>query len=129
MNNAHILLVEPDLVLGRLYSQALERSGYGVSHAADAQSAINAADTRRPNVVVLEMQLALHSGAAFLYEFRSYVDWVDIPVVLHTLISESRLLPYQEALNELGVSDVLYKPEASLQSLLSVIRNRCTTVS
>lgn len=129
MNSSHVLLVEPDLVLGRLYSQALERSGYEVSYVADAQSAINAADTKYPHVVVLEMQLALHSGAAFLYEFRSYIDWLDVPVVLHTLIPENRLRPYQRALAELGVSDVLYKPETSLQSLLSVIRNRCTTAS
>lgn len=129
MKKPCVLLVEPDLILARMYRQAFEQDGYDVSHVADAQSAINMADKQRPNVVVLEMQLTLHSGAAFLYEFRSYVDWFDIPVVLHTLIPISRLQPYQRALDELGVSDVLYKPETSLQSLLSVISNRCALAS
>lgn len=121
MKKSHVLLIEPDLILAKTYKKALERTGYMVSHEADAQSAINAADTRKPNIVLLEMQLAVHSGAAFLYEFRSYSDWFDVPVILHTLIPTERLRPFQKSLRELGVQEILYKPETSLQNLLSVI--------
>lgn len=121
MRKMHVLLIEPDLILAKTYKKALERIGYAVSHEADAQSAINAADLQKPNVVLLEMQLAVHSGAAFLYEFRSYSDWFDVPVVLHTLIPTERLQPFERSLRELGVHDILYKPETTLQSLLSVV--------
>lgn len=118
----HILLIEPDVILSKIYIQAIERAGHIVSYARGAQSAIMAADAKRPDVVVLEMQLAEHSGAAFLYEFRSYRDWMHIPIIIHTLIPPDSLLIFEQTFKEMDVSAKLYKPQTSLRRLISEVQ-------
>lgn len=124
----HILLIEPDVVLAKIYKEAFARLGHSVQHVGDAQAGILAADEQCPDVVVLELLLANHSGAAFLYEFRTYGDWLTVPVVVHTLIPPTRLRPFGKSFRELGVAASLYKPETSLQTLLRTIQN-CKPVS
>lgn len=119
MSSHHVLLIEPDRLTGRLYQQALERAGWHADLAHSAQEAILSADAITPDVVVMEADLAGHSAAAFLYEFRSYIDWRDVPVILHTSVAPTRLEPFAEALRQLGVRDILYKPQQRLQMLIN----------
>ena len=117
-----ILLIEPDFLLSKIYKQALEDYGHTVACAATAQSAINAADGFQPDLVILELQLVEHSGIEFLYEFRSYVDWQKIPVIVHTQVPEIEFAQSQALLtDELGVVGYLYKPETTLQTLMQVV--------
>ncbi len=110
-----ILLIEPDTQLGEIYTSALQQAGHRVYWQRDAQSAIKAADKVRPDSVILELQLARHNGIEFLYEFRSYPDWQNIPVMLHT--SALALPASPELLAGLGVQVVHYKPQTTLAEL------------
>ena len=121
----HVLLIEPDSILAKTYCAAFERVGWSVTHVRGAQQAVSAADDTRPDIVVLELQLAGHSGSAFLYEFRTYADWLAIPVVLHTLTPPDTLRVYERAFAELGVVAKLYKPHTPLRQLLATI-TACT---
>lgn len=116
---ARILLVEPDRLLAQIYQDALRAAGHKVVVAATAQTAIQAADKHRVDVVILELQLVEHSGIEFLYEFRSYPDWQHVPVLLHTQVPPMEFNSSQRLLTEeLGVSKYLYKPRTSLRELL-----------
>lgn len=123
---AHILLIEPNIVLAKTYMQAFEHVGHTVVCARSAQDGVFAADEQRPDVVVLELQLGAHDGVEFLHEFRSYAEWQNIPVVLHSNVSLTQLAPMRDALAELGVHTLLYKPQTSLQRLISAVN--ATTV-
>lgn len=116
---AFVLLVEPDTELARTYAEALRLAGHEAVHAATAQSAINAADQRVPNVVVLELQLPAHGGLEFLHEFRSYPEWQAVPVILNTYVLPQEINAVRTTLAEdLGIRAVHYKPQTSLQLLL-----------
>ncbi len=117
MKGRRVLLVEPDNVLAKLYSEYLELQGYSVDRVKNAQTALTVADQHKPDVVILETQLPHHSGFAFLYEFRSYADWQDIPVVVHSYISPIKLEAFRQTLDNLGVVARLYKPQTSLKQL------------
>ncbi len=119
----HILLIEPDIVLANLYIQALESEGNTVSYVRSAEAAIHTADCKRPDVVVLELQLAQHSGVAFLQEFRSYADWLHIPIVVHTHIPPQQLQPFTKALQEMRVAAQLYKPQTTLHALKRAVQS------
>lgn len=115
-----VLLVEPDRILGRTYARALRRAGHKVRLVSSAQAAVYGADTARPDIVVLELQLPMHNGVEFLYEFRSYSEWLDIPVVVHSFV------PLHEVAaptlqRELGVRQFLYKPATSLARLTAAV--------
>lgn len=117
----HILLIEPDLTLGEVYTKALEKSGHSVSHCQNAQDAVHSADKHQPDAVVLELELAVHNGIEFLYEFRSYPEWQHIPAIVLSHIS-----PVIKALNpttwsELHITAYHYKPATKLSELISTI--------
>lgn len=115
----HVLLIEPDALLAQTYAAAMEAAGYSVSRCALAQSGVLAADEARPDVVVLEMQLVGHSGVEFLYEFRSYADWQNVPLIVLTHVPPQEFAGSRRILrDELGVRTYLYKPQTTLRSLL-----------
>ncbi len=118
----YILLVEPDAVLAKTYCRAFERAGYTVMWTTHAQAAIDAADARLPAVIVLELQLAGHSGIEFLYEFRSYSEWQDVPVIVHTLVPFTEFGDMAALRNELGVGAYHYKPNTRITQLIASMR-------
>lgn len=120
---SHILLIESNTVLADLYTQALQHHGHSVACASGAQAAIDAADAQQPELVILELYLPEHSGLEFLHEFRSYPEWQDVPVVVHTALPPNRLGAATEALRrDFGVCEVLYKPRTTLQVLARIVR-------
>lgn len=121
----HILLIEPDTVLGATYKRALEHTGHSVDHALSGQAAITCADARVPDIVLMEMQLPMQNGIAFLQEFRSYPEWQTIPAILHTYAPPHADESVHQALQrEYGVTTWLYKPQTSLQHLVSVVHRQ-----
>ncbi len=118
---AKILLVEPDKILAQIYITAFERSGHHVVHTSDAQTAITYADKNLPDCVVLEIQLSNHNGIEFLYEFRSYNDWQQVPVIIHSLIHPREFADNDALWKLIKISDYIYKPQSTLKLLISSI--------
>lgn len=125
----HVLLIEPDAILSRIYAEALQAAGHTVAAAASAQAAVHLADERRPDVVVLELQLGHHNGVEFLYEFRSYSEWLQVPVIIHTFVPPAEFAAAAVLGGELGVSQVLHKPETTLGQLRSAVERFAPVLS
>lgn len=119
---AQILLIEPDRLLAKSYFGVLKAAGHKVVVCLTGQAAIQAADKLKPDLVVLELQLKGHNGVEFLYEFRSYPEWQNIPVIAQTLVPEAALDKI-ETVPLLGISAYLYKPTSSLQKLVDTIND------
>lgn len=118
----HILLIEPDAVSAPLYGAGLQAAGHTVAAVSSAQAAVNAADHQKPDVVIMEMSLGAQNGVAFLQEFRSYTEWQQIPVIVHSFQKP----PLDEAVmnalrGEYGMHMWLYKPQTSIAMLASVV--------
>ncbi len=120
---AAILLIEPDQYLADIYIAALSDAGHQVWHVLHAQDAIHVADKNHPELVLLEVQLAGHNGVEFLYEFRSYSEWQNVPVVLLSMVPPSSLKLSTAVSRQLGISACLYKPETNLKKLIQVVEN------
>jgi len=117
-----ILLLEPNRLLAEQYMRYLEKEGYELIWCENAQDGVAAADELRPNLIIVELLLAGHSGVEFLYEFRSYADWLNLPVIILSGISQLSAGVSDATLSELGVGAYLYKPETSLDQLGRSIR-------
>jgi len=118
----NILLLEPNRLLARQYKAYLEGEGHEVMWRQNAQTGIGAADESKPDLVIVELLLAGHSGIEFLYEFRSYGDWLNIPIILMSSVVQEIAGVSETALDELGVGAYLYKPELTLERLGRTIR-------
>ena len=119
---SQILLLEPDRLLSKTYLDALKSVGHKVQVCHSAQFAIMCADEIKPNVVIMELQLVSHGGIEFLYEFRSYIDWQKIPIIILTNVPTIEFSDSQQLLeDELKVEMYLYKPHTNLNKLLQSI--------
>lgn len=117
-----VLIIEPNPLLAETYAKSFDLAGFKALLASNAQEAVDVADNQSLGIVVLELQLSNHSGLEFLHEFRSYSDWHHIPVIINTNIPTIRLSPNSEALKQLGVRRILYKPRTSLKELIREVR-------
>jgi len=120
---AHVLLLEPDGLLGETYQKALELSGHSVDRCREAQSAVHAIDTRLPDVIVTELELAVHNGIEFLYELRSYGEWQKLPVVVlsHLPAVDTGLM--RALWGELNIAAYHYKPLTKLKDLVRSVES------
>lgn len=118
----NILIIEPDVILARQYHKAFIAAGAEARTCSNAQEAVIAVDERLPDAIVLELQLAEHSGVEFLHEFRSYEDWTSIPVIILSAVPEYAIGSDSKMWNQFGVVRYFYKPKTSLQQLVGAVK-------
>lgn len=126
---AQLLLIEPDSLLSQTYARVLAAAGHIVKCAHSAQQAVDSADETRPDLVILELQLTAHNGIEFLYEFRSYAEWLQVPVIILSLVPPQEFLTNSLNWQLLGVGDYLYKPCTSLRQLLAAVNEQLTVTA
>lgn len=117
----HILLVEPSERVGQIIKEYLERDKkLSVSVAHSAQEGIHAADSTKPDLVILELAMPMHNGFAFLHEFRSYSDWSTVPVIVHSHLAKEEAA-MSKSWRMLGAVQYFYKPQTTLAQLKSSV--------
>lgn len=117
-----ILLIEPDLLAGKLYSDAISKNANDVRIVFDAQSALHALDEVSFDCIVLELDLISHNGFEFIYEFCSQDDWKNIPIIIHSCINPEKFSNMLTSWEELNVIDFLYKPASTLKDLQDAVK-------
>ncbi|MDQ1459256.1 MAG: hypothetical protein QOI08_740, partial [Actinomycetota bacterium] len=60
--NARVLVVDDDTVVRRLVRDGLEREGFDVTEAGDGTAALEAVENRRPDLVILDVNLPVVGG-------------------------------------------------------------------
>ncbi|MBV9353108.1 MAG: response regulator transcription factor [Mycobacterium sp.] len=78
----NVLVVDDEAVLAEMVSMALRYEGWNIATAADGASALAAARTQRPDVVVLDVMLPDMSGLEVLHKLREQNP--QLPVLLLT---------------------------------------------
>jgi len=103
---SRILVVDDEHLVRNLTVQVLERAGYDVVSASDAQTALDMLDDATVDLVVSDVVMPGLSGVELLNELRDRRP--DLPVLLMTGGS-----PQPERTSralELGASGIVYKP-------------------
>jgi DNA-binding response OmpR family regulator len=98
------LIVEDDQSIARLIRDYLDRAGYGVVIAGDAESGLSRTRTDKPDVIVLDLGLPGRDGIEMLRELRRISN---VPVVIVTARGDEtdRVVGL-----ELGADDYVVKP-------------------
>src|SRR5579883_641582 len=79
-----VLVVEDQSSNLRLLRTTLERAGYRVLEAGDAEEARQALSSTRPDVILMDIQLPGQDGLSFTRELKAQPETADIPVVAVT---------------------------------------------
>jgi DNA-binding response OmpR family regulator len=123
----HVLLLEPDRLIANCIVKELTKSEITVSVANNADTAVALSDKKKPDVVVCELSIPGHSGSEFLYEFRTYSDWSNVPIIIFSSLKPSNTVTNSNDWKLLGITQFLYKPDTSLQQLSKAITSLNTT--
>lgn len=119
-----VLVVDDSAVAREVLSAILRRDGFEVETAFGAQSAHLRIRNRRPDVVVLDLQMPEVDGLEFL---ESVMHSLPLPVVVCSSIAQPGAKAAIRAL-ELGAVDVISKPTGGLRAMLDAERRDLSSV-
>jgi DNA-binding response OmpR family regulator len=115
-----ILLLEPDNAIASSVSRALDQQ-YEVIRASSASTALEITNDNDIDLAIVELSLGGHSGFEFLYEFRSYADWLQVPIIVFSTVKLDDSLLHSRSWQALNISSYLYKPTTTLSTLSSMV--------
>lgn len=118
-----ILIIEPDHILGLAYKKAFEHAGFNVKLASNAQVAIASIDESKPDILLLEIQMAGHSGIELLHELRSYEDLNNVPVIIYSSVPEYSYGIDNKTWASFGVVRYFYKPKTNINRLIGTVKS------
>lgn len=113
-----VLIIEPSKELAQVISHAFARKEITTKIANTSQGAIKAADSSRPKIVIIELLIPKHNGLEFIHEFRSYSDWIDIPIIIYSQVSADEVGMSEKIKKDMGILDHFYKPTTTLTKLV-----------
>lgn len=114
-----ILVVEDDEWLAEQHVRTLAQAGYAADHAPHALAAMEMIDTKRPDVLVLDVFLAGPNAFTLLHELQSHPDLAKLPVILCTNAAET--IPAEDAA-AYGVRAVLDKTVMLPEDLVAAVK-------
>lgn len=123
----HLLYIEDEPIFAEVFKRCLERAGWKVSIAHNAQHGIDILDQNDDiQLILLDLFLPQHNGLVVLYHLQSYADWQQLPVVILSSHERSQFLLDNTALRELGVVQYLDKTATTPQILVSSVNAAAT---
>lgn len=103
---AHILIVEDDSFLVRMYTSKFTEIGFSVDVAYDGLEGLKLAMEKRPDLILLDLMLPQLNGIEVLKKLKQDEQTKSIPVILLTNVSEKQEI--EKGLS-LGAADYLIK--------------------
>ncbi|MCG6550919.1 MAG: response regulator, partial [Candidatus Magnetominusculus sp. LBB02] len=85
--NALVLVVEDDEMQAKMMRQSLQRHGYKVMQAANGKTALEMMESRKPDIITLDLMMPDMDGFAFLERKSEIQDFADIPVVIVSAVA------------------------------------------
>lgn len=109
----HVLVVDDNADARLQLRGVLERDGWPVVEAMNGQDALDKVARQRPKVVLLDLEMPIMDGFAFLHAFREREGCADIPVIVIT----ARDLSRDDRQNLQSANKVLTKGTTSLRAV------------
>jgi CheY-like chemotaxis protein len=114
-----VLAVDDDEdTLGR-YAVMLRRLGFEFASATNGRLGLQRVEERRPDLILLDLNMPVMDGFDFLHELRARPEWVEIPVVV---LSSMDLTKDERDALKASAELVLSKTEVSLRQLSERIK-------
>jgi signal transduction histidine kinase/CheY-like chemotaxis protein len=114
-HKAHIMVVDDDLEIARLFKQRLQVAGYKVTVQSDSENIVEKVKLFKPDLVTLDLLMEV-DGLSILEQLKADEETENIPVVVISVVNEP-----EKGLS-LGAADYLTKP-VDREALLSSVGN------
>jgi len=115
--SCRVLVVDDELAIRDVVSDALQLEGYPVATAANGFEALEILEHERPKVILLDMRMPLLDGWGFARELK--LRGIQVPIVVLTAAQNARRWA-----DEIGAASYLAKP-FDLNDLLAIVERYC----
>jgi DNA-binding response OmpR family regulator len=102
----HVLVVEDEPSIARIFQFHLERQGHRATVVGDGEAALAAVETRRPDLIVLDLLLPKLDGWAVAERLKAAPATTSIPVLMVSIVAD------RDRGLASGAADYLTKPFA-----------------
>jgi CheY-like chemotaxis protein len=116
--SATILIIDDDQDIVRILKIGMDSEGYNTVTGYDGQMALNLALTRRPDVIIMDVQMPMTSGLKAMEFLRAKPETRNIPIIF--LSGTQSSLVYPAISNAERVAFV--KKPLNLEDIISVVR-------
>ncbi len=82
MAKKHVLVVDDEQDIVEFLTQLLEDNGYEVSSANDGLAAMNLVQEKKPDVILLDLQMPEETGTGLYRKLQHKKEFKDIPVII-----------------------------------------------
>ncbi len=113
-----VLIVDDSLTIRKVTSRLMTREGYAVETAKDGFEALQAVGERRPDVILLDIEMPKMDGFEFAKLMKGDAKMRDIPIIMITSRTAGK---HRKRAQQLGVDAYLGKPYQE-DELLEAIR-------
>ncbi len=103
----HILMIDDDSLMRRLFGAQLVKEGYEVIYAIDGNEGREVARRLQPNLILMDYRLPVMNGLEAASRMKEENETKHIPIIM--LTNEDLSLEDQKALKELGVDAYVHK--------------------
>lgn len=114
----HILVVEDDQFLQKVYVRRLQEAGHTVIVCGSGEAALESVKVSTPDLILLDLILPGKDGFVILKTFKEMPETQDVPVVMLTNINQK--VDHDRGL-QLGAAAYISKSEVEEGSLAAVV--------
>lgn len=116
--NKHILILEDDVLLNKVYKHSLLKAGYDVSSLVSGVGVKDVIKLQRPDLILLDLVMPDKDGFAVLKELHHDSSVSTIPVIVLTNLSQNE---DRDKIDSLGATLMYTKSEVSFASIIQTI--------
>lgn len=113
----NVLVIEDEPNIIEAISFILSRDGWRVATHSNGVDAVSAVQSRRPDLVILDVMLPGRSGYDILRDLRAAAETADLPVLMLTARGQTK---DREMAQTLGASRFMSKPFSNAEVLEAV---------
>jgi len=119
-NMKKLLIIEDDVLVGRIYQNKLSVEGFKVSTATTGEEGLKVVEQFQPDVVLLDLMLPKMNGVEVIRQLRAQDRWKSIPIIV---LSNSYLSNLVQEAWKAGATKCMAKADCTPKQMLEVIRN------
>jgi len=126
MKKSKIVLVEDDQVLSKVIFEELEEAGFDVSHASDGQEGVDMINSKKPDLVLLDVLMPNMNGFEVLETIKGSPVTKGIPVIMLTMLGSDDDI--KKGL-KLGANDYIVKSQHAVSEIVDKVKGFFTNES
>lgn len=120
MAQKHLLIVDDDPLIARMYENKMQIEGYDVAVASNGEEALLAVRKKKPDLILLDVMMPKMNGVETLKALKSETKTKSIPIIILTNLGDNQ--EDVEKAKALGALDYLVKSQISLKELSERIK-------